>query len=366
MKKKIILLTGFVFLLVSLGVLLFFVKQQQEIRQKAAAATVLSLVPNSITKNAGETFSLDVNIATAENSVIASEIHISFDGTKLQALSITNSPQFPNILSSGVVETGKASITVGAPSISQPFSGNGTIATIQFKALQATTTPISVTFDEGDTYVGSPGEGKNNALIGANPATVTINGEGSTITPTPTTSSSTITPTATPTTASTGPTNTPTPTTTGVPTTLTISNPSNGATISQNPPTLSGRAPPGNTVTVVLSPGNITQAVTVDSSGNWTYTPASALGVGVYSATITSTNMVTGASQTSTLSFTITSTTVTSTPTRTPTPTTGSASTTTPSPTTATVPVTGNSTPTFLILGAAFLLIFCGILIPIL
>ena len=113
MRKRLFII--FIFLtLIAIPATIFLAVQRQELRKQAAPATTLSLSPSSLNKKVGETFSVEVLIDTAANQVISSEIYLTFDPTKLEAQTITNGALFPNILTSGVVESGKASITVGA------------------------------------------------------------------------------------------------------------------------------------------------------------------------------------------------------------------------------------------------------------
>ncbi len=205
--KKIFLLVSGLLILASVPITILFINKNQELRSRAAPATSLSFTPSSLSVRPNENFSLDVTINTGQNLIAAVEIHVIYDQKKIEALSITNGPQFPNILSSGVIDNGVASITVGAPSATQLFSGTGTVATIRFKALEPTASPISVRFGQ-ETFAGSPAEGATNALVNTNPATITVLGSTSTTTPTPTQTAGTPTPTQSSTTGSPTPTGT--------------------------------------------------------------------------------------------------------------------------------------------------------------
>ena len=139
------------------------VGQQQELRSKAAPATVLALNPKTTTKTKGDIFSFDIQIDTASNNVAMAELHLMYDATKLEALSITNGPLAPKIAASGVVGSGTASITVRAENTTKPIKGTGTIAVIRFKAIGATDVPIQVKFDT-TTFVSGLGESNPNVL----------------------------------------------------------------------------------------------------------------------------------------------------------------------------------------------------------
>lgn len=189
MKRLVYIIVGLI-ILVAIPLTVFLGSRSQELRKKAAPATNIALTPASITKAVNEEFTLEARIDTADNQVVATQINLVYDPTKLEATSITNGTLFPNILSSGVVGNGTASIAVGAANTTTPVHGTGTAAVIKFKALAATISPITIRFAP-DTYVGALGEGSTNVLIGTTPTTVTITGgtgatTGAQPTPTPT------------------------------------------------------------------------------------------------------------------------------------------------------------------------------------
>ncbi len=329
MKKLFLLLTG-VLVLIAIPVTVLFINQNQDSRSRAAPATTLAFSPSRITRKVDDTFQLEVVIDTGENQVVATELHLTYDPEKLEAQTITNGSLFPNILSSGVIESGTAEITVGAASAAQPVSGTGTVAVIKFKALATTETPVSVRF-ASNTFVGSPGEGATNALVGTTPATVTISSEGEQTegTPTPTatptggdeesTESAELSGTATPTptlsltltptgTVTTTTTLTPTPTQTQSATSsaLTIANPIDNTTITTTQPTITGKAPPGSTITITIYSEPQTAVITADASGNWSYTPTVPLAAGSHDVVVSVTSSG-GQTQTATTSFVVAS-----------------------------------------------------------
>ncbi|KKU81790.1 MAG: hypothetical protein UY10_C0047G0003 [Microgenomates group bacterium GW2011_GWA2_47_8] len=128
--KRVLLILGLIFLLLGIPITVFIVGQRQELRQKAAPATTLSFSPSAASHLVGETFPLEVTLNSGENQVVAIELHITYDPTKLEAQTITNGPLFPNVLASGVVAPGTASITVGAPDAKSPVKGSGTAAVV--------------------------------------------------------------------------------------------------------------------------------------------------------------------------------------------------------------------------------------------
>jgi hypothetical protein len=304
--KKVFLIGIIILFLVAIPATVFLVAQRQELRKKAAPATTLTLAPATTARKVGDEFSLDVAIDTAENQVVAVEIHLTFDASILEALTITNGQLFPNVLASGIVEAGTVSITVGAQSATVPVSGAGTAATIRLKALKATTTPTSVRF-AANTFAGALGEGATNVLVGTTPATVTIQGTGGS------TSGSSGLPTSAPT-PTTGiiTTNITTPSPTPVKlataagsleeTAFEILSPADNAQASKQP-LIKGTAAPGSTITVTIYSEPITGLATADANGNWTYTPPNSLAAGPHNIVASAQDPLTGATQTTTSTF---------------------------------------------------------------
>lgn len=286
--KKIGLLLVVVVLLVAIPATVFLVGRSQELRKRAAPATSLAFSPATISKKVNDTFSIEATIDTGTNQVVAAELHITFDPVKLEAQTITSGALFPNILASGVVDRGTASITVGAASATKPVTGTGTIAVIKFKALDKTDTPVQIRFAP-NTFVGSLGEGSTNVLVGSTPANITITNGA--------TGAGTLTPTPTPKVAS--------PSGQASPSAVLISSPAKDGSTNSTTPKITGKAAPNSTVTITIYSTPQTVVVTADEMGNWTYTPTTPLDPGPHSIVATATD-ASGATQTSTTSFVIT------------------------------------------------------------
>ncbi|MBI3559737.1 hypothetical protein HY087_01245 [Candidatus Gottesmanbacteria bacterium] len=317
MKKLAIIVTSII-IIVALPLIVYLVGQRQEIRQKAAPATTLAMSPPTLTKKTDDVFSMEVTIDTGENQVVAAELHLTFDPTKLEAQTVSNGSLFPNILASGTVESGAASITVGAANSKQPVKGTGTVAVVRFKALAKTDSPTAVKL-ASNTFVGGLGEGAVNVLVGTTPATVTIAQSQPQTTPSPT---QTMTPAATPTPQATGsstlsltPTLTPTPTGTAsaqssagatVSAILAINAPTKDGTAVENKPIIRGKASPGATITLTIYSTPQTVTVTADENGNWVYTPSAALDAGPHNIVASVTDQ-SGQTQTATAAFVVAS-----------------------------------------------------------
>jgi hypothetical protein len=290
--KRIVLIVVSIILLLAIPATVLVVMRNQELRKKAAPATTLSLTPATVTTGVGQDFTLEVRMNTADNQIVAVDLSLTFDATKLQAEWIQNGTMFPNILSSGVVGNGTATIALGAPNTTTPITGTGTVAKIKFKTLAATAAPIAVRFGP-DTFVGALNEGSTNALTSSIPATITIGTTDGTITPSPTTS---LTPILTPTLSATD---------SATSSTVTIDSPISNESVSTDQPTLAGTAPPGTTVTITIYSDPITVTVTADENGDWSYTLTEPLTSGPHTIVAAAKDPNTGQSHTATLAFVV-------------------------------------------------------------
>lgn len=337
MKRVVVIVVSFI-LFLAIPATVFVSMRNSELRKKAAPATTLTLTPATITKTVNEEFTLEARMDTAENQIVAVELNITFDPAKLQAEWIHNGTMFPNILTSGTVGNGTASIALGATNTTTPITGTGTVATIKFKALAATSAPVAVRFSS-NTFVGALNEGSTNALTSSNPSTITITGTGggSTITPTATpTGTITITPTLTPTNAASGSAST---------SAVTIDKPIKNSSVITTQPTIEGKAPAGSVVTITVYSNPITVTVTADANGNWTYTLAEPLVAGPHTIVVAAQNPDTGTSHTATLAFVVAIGNENG--------ASGSA-----------VPVSGSTENTMILLGLGILFVLTGSMVP--
>lgn len=301
--KKVLLYIAIGLLLLGIPATVYFLGQQRDMRTRAAPATSLTLTPATPTVNVGENLKLNVDIDPGANQVISANIYITYDPTKLEAKTITNGPSAPRVLNSGIIENGTTSIKVGAASNAQPITARGTIAVITFTATAATgnITPAMVQF-AANTFVGGLNEPTANVLIGTTPAKITVTGaqtSGANFT-------SDVTPTATPT-ATPILTLTPTPTASrsaeATSSAIRILTPEGDEQVTTSQPVISGTAPAGSTVTIVIhSDTEVTVTVTADASGNWVYTPTTPLDPGPHSV-VASAQDAGGTTQTSTATF---------------------------------------------------------------
>lgn len=297
-KRVISLLIG-IFLLLSIPVTIFLVLQSQELRKKAAPATVISVQPSAVSKQLNDTFSVAVAINTGDNTVSAAELIITFDSSILEAHSLSAGDFLTVVLVPGAVTATTATITLGSPPAT-PKKGSGTLATVSFKA-KGVAGSTQIGFGSG-TRVAGIGE-QGDVLVGKTPGTVVIAEESApSATPTPIP-----TPTPTPPTSPPDPDDTPTPTPTplsddsadddtlppptATPTratqeattaSLRLLKPPDGSVVKTNKPTFQGTAALGSTVTIVIFSEPVTGVVTADASGRWSFTPSDPLADGVH------------------------------------------------------------------------------------
>jgi hypothetical protein len=118
----------------------------------AQAATTLSLSAPKTSVAANGNISVNVNINTNTNDVIGTDLDVTFDKTKMQALDIRPGTFFstPDVTSKVLDNTnGHAKITVAIPPSATAKRGTGTVAIVTFKAL-STVGPTRIDFGDGN------------------------------------------------------------------------------------------------------------------------------------------------------------------------------------------------------------------------
>jgi hypothetical protein len=228
--KNLVIIGILAVLLITIPLTLFFVKQQQDLRSKAAPSSTLSMTTAQASLPVGQTFSVDVMLDPGNNVPSFVKFSISFDPQKLELTQITPDAQnITSTLSGPEISTNSATIDLGINRALTGYDPNATfnqpfkVATLRLLAKQKTDAPTQVAFNfPGQTEVyslsadDSPGE---NVLQNATPIALTI--LDGTITPTLTvTPSTTVTPPP--------PTSTPKPNALPVCTSLTL-NPASGS-----------------------------------------------------------------------------------------------------------------------------------------
>ncbi len=351
-KRLIFSIIGILVLVGGLVTVIFLVSKQQLLKQKAAPATSLTLAPTTTTPAIGDSFDVGINIDTGANEVAGTELYISYDPTKLKANSVSLGTFFvsPQVIGPTINTTnGTIFYSIYLPPGVVPKSGTGNLAVVNFTSLANGAANLNFT---NDTIVVAVGEGGQNVLQNKNGATINIGAQAQasavpsatpTVTASPvSTKSPSPTPTGTPVTETSNvggnseltlatqspsptptpthsPTSTPSPTptaaplggTTGTsgssaaPVAVSLTSLSTGGVLTTSRPTFSGKAAAGASIKIVIhSDAQINTTVTADSSGNWSFTPTSALSDGTHTIAITATDSSNNTSNAS-ASFTV-------------------------------------------------------------
>lgn len=194
-KKKIIIGVFLLLLLISIPLTLSLVSRQQETRSRASTGTTTlyfepsTSVSTPMTKNVGDTISLDLVADPGSNLVTFVRYQITYDPTKLQ-LDTTN----PITLNSTVFSSVEGPVTTNgtiAQSVSigsdptKAIQKATKIGTVNFKAIGPTgDTPTTISFGNLTQALSSSqnDQASQNVLSSTTPANVIITGT-STITP---------------------------------------------------------------------------------------------------------------------------------------------------------------------------------------
>src|SRR3989344_3421852 len=118
-----------------------------------AYAAVLSLSPSTGSFNKGCNFSLNINLDAGGVQTDGTDAIIQYDQSKITATSISSGSIYPDYPGNSIQDdAGKATIS-GLASVSTPFSGSGTLATINFTVKDISTpsaTIVKFQFDAND------------------------------------------------------------------------------------------------------------------------------------------------------------------------------------------------------------------------
>lgn len=184
--KKLLLLGFITILLAGIPLTIYLLQRQQEIRGRAAPATILSLEP--ATKKdvvPGTEFNLDVMLdPNNTNQVLSATIHIAYDKTKLATASPGFQPVVANLESQGLdrlagkVEyepLGNIIAVLNASDKTKVVKQKTKIATVTFKALEGASGTTTVAF--GDQSVATAFDPEDvDVLTSKLPAIITFAG----------------------------------------------------------------------------------------------------------------------------------------------------------------------------------------------
>ena len=195
--KKLFLVGFFVILLVAIPVSVYFIQQQTVGNGHAEKSTNLSFTPDStasspITKNIGDTVSLDVMVDPGTNLVSFVKLEIDYDPDKLATTGAgfqVNSSVFPTVLAGPIYSPGKILVSLSAGiDLTKAIQTKAKAGTLTMKALSGTgdSTPTLITYSTNSqaVSVGSNDQSSENVLAGSSPATIIINGAPGSASPT--------------------------------------------------------------------------------------------------------------------------------------------------------------------------------------
>lgn len=383
--KKVLLIISVLLILAAIPITILLVKQQQDIRQRAAPASTLYFdpTPTSIAKD--QNLTLNLKLDSGSNYVSFVQADIAVDAQYFEIISFQVNSALMRQLQEPIKSPGAISVHLGYPTSTSQLGAHGdglTLGTLTLRAITptqaGTPTPVRILWNgtgQGpstangapsapDDYT-DPDYGKD-VLVAAPPAQVTItDGTGPAATPSPRATplgtplatpratpggSPVATPVASPrATPPTGGGASPSPRATPAQVTRIIT-PANGARITDRTPVISGESFTNATLALTLKLGNTVvinppPSLIADASGEWSYQVLTDLQNGAYTVNVTATDPDTDATQTASSTFTVIDE-----------GSTGGDDT----PAASSIPVTGAATPTFFLLGLAVLLLTFG------
>ena len=229
LTNKFFILGNLLLLLIAIPVTLYFVKQQQEVRSKAAPSSKLYFEPASPqTSTQCTDFTVDLMVDPGTNIVSIVDFYITYDETKLNVTEIVPSSNFATTVRAVSLASGEAnmSVSVGAD-VTKAVSTITKVATVKFTPVAQGSAQIQIDSAKSRVFsLGPADQPTENVLSSVSPSNVTIGTDacaaagtptvtpgGPTVTPggpTPTTGALTPTPTG-----GAGGGGTPTPTPTG-------------------------------------------------------------------------------------------------------------------------------------------------------
>lgn len=155
LKNRFVIIGLTLLMIAGVSLTVFLVRQTQIFNPKAlelSQATDLKLSPNSKMVNPGQEFTINVDVVPNGLAVSAINARILYNSQYLEAKSVQVSNYLPTQLIPPEITPGKVAFTLGTvPNQSQ--TGPGTVATITFKAIQASASPVEIYFSPTETEV---------------------------------------------------------------------------------------------------------------------------------------------------------------------------------------------------------------------
>src|SRR3989344_7758772 len=115
LTNKFFILGNLLLLLLAIPATLYFVKQQQDVRSKAAPSSRLYFNPaTKTTSTTCPSFTLDVMLDPGSNLVSIVTLDMTYDPTKVEITQITPSETFKTVQTPASIDNGEASISLDA------------------------------------------------------------------------------------------------------------------------------------------------------------------------------------------------------------------------------------------------------------
>lgn len=124
---------------------------------QAAGVVDLSLIPSTVTVKQNDTFLVDVTIDAKTSQPTAMELEVNYDPAVLQMTKLEPGFFFTKALIAPAITSGAGTVTL-AQDIGSYKTGSGVVATLEFRALQNTTTASQVTINPTNTQIAALNE----------------------------------------------------------------------------------------------------------------------------------------------------------------------------------------------------------------
>lgn len=190
LKNKWFILGNILLLLIIIPVTLFVVKQQTDLRSKAAPSTNLSFQPATAAIGLGETASFDIFVDPGQNIVSILDLTVSVDPEVFEIVSLErNETAFPVSLKAPDIQGGTVTTAMSTSNdVARAIQAITKAATLTVRSKKLTDSPSVIKFDtppsQAFSLASADGETEN-VLQGGGTASVTVT-DGSNLSPTPT------------------------------------------------------------------------------------------------------------------------------------------------------------------------------------
>lgn len=177
LTNKYFILGNLLLLLLAIPVTLFFIRQQQELRSRAAPSSKLYFAPESPnTSTQCSSFDVDIMLDPGQNIVSIVDLYLKYDPTRLDILQIKESTSFPTVVRAASITSGAAnmSVSIGAD-VTRAVQSASKVATITLRPKIAGPVQIQIDSEKSRVFSLSPSDQPTeNVLSSASPANVNI------------------------------------------------------------------------------------------------------------------------------------------------------------------------------------------------